>query len=155
MVAVGTAEGDVFKLISECHAIVGVALGADEGKPIVGTIPHQVLYHLGGERREGGEREKRRREEKREREEEEGGEERERGRGGGKRERERERERGGNTFENKNSFWPRGTTEHYHYLSETASDCLTELTLSRPDLSLGRIGEGMGGPGAGPRHIPA
>ena len=30
-----------------------------------------------------------------------------------------------------------------------------ELTLSRPDLSLGRIGEGMGGPGAGPRHIPA
>ena len=105
MVAVGTAEGDVFKLISECHAIVGVALGADEGKPIVGTIPHQVLYHLGGERREGGEREKRRREEKRERE-----------RGGGGR-RERERERGGNTFENKNSFWPRGTTEHYHYLS--------------------------------------
>ena len=89
MVAVGTAEGDVFKLISECHAIVGVALGADEGKPIVGTIPHQVLYHLGGERREGGERERggggrrrererRRREEKREREEEEEGGERER-----------------------------------------------------------------------------
>ena len=171
MVAVGTAEGDVFKLISECHAIVGVALGADEGKTIVGTIPHQVLYHLGGERREGGERERGRRE----REEEEGGEERERREGGGGRRRERERERererrrrererkrrreererGGNTFENKNSFWPRGTTEHYHYLSETASDCLTELTLSRPDLSLGRIGEGMGGPGAGPRHIPA
>lgn len=77
MVAVGTAEGDVFKLISECHAIVGVALRADEGKPIVGTIPHQVLYHLGGERREGGERERRRREEKREREEEEKEEEEE------------------------------------------------------------------------------
>ena len=85
MVAVGTAKGDVFKLISECHAIVGVALGADKGKPIVGTIPHQVLYHLGGERREGGERERRRREE--------GGEERERGGGGRRRERERKRRR--------------------------------------------------------------
>ena len=109
MVAVGTAEGYVLKLISESHAIVGMALGADEGKPIVGTIPDQVLYHLGG----GGGR--------RRREEEEGERERERGR-------EREEEEGegerGRERKIKSSFWLRGTTEHYHDPSETASGCL-------------------------------
>ena len=101
MVAVGTAEGYVLKLISESHAIVGMALGADEGKPIVGTIPDQVLYHLGG----GGGRE---------------------GKGEGEREREEEEGEGerGRERKIKSSFWLRGTTEHYHDPSETASGCL-------------------------------
>ena len=101
MVAVGTAEGYVLKLISECHAIVGMALGADEGKPIVGTIPDQGLYHLGG----GGGRE---------------------GKGEGEREREEEEGEGerGRERKIKSSFWLRGTTEHYHDPSETASGCL-------------------------------
>ncbi len=46
VVAVGTAEGEVLKLVPEGHAIVGVALGADESVAVVGPVPHQVLHHL-------------------------------------------------------------------------------------------------------------
>lgn len=47
MVAVGTAEGDVLELVSEGHAIVGVAGGADEGIAVVRTVTNQILHHLG------------------------------------------------------------------------------------------------------------
>ena len=47
MVAVGAAEGDVLKLISEGHPIVGVAGGADEGIAVVRTVTNQILHHLG------------------------------------------------------------------------------------------------------------
>lgn len=46
VVAVGTAEGQVLKLVSESHAVVGVTLRTDECIAVVGAITHQVFHHL-------------------------------------------------------------------------------------------------------------